>query len=134
MKGGQTDGGATCEGVENAITDRSSLLVRRSPVPETCVALLPCITMPPVADLKVFSRAQLTKLNIPKGDDGGELDPHGADGLGNPIGGLVFTNARGKAEQLAEWTSFMSDDEYCLRGCFGLCAFPSSRMSLSARR
>jgi hypothetical protein len=24
----------------------------------------------------------LTKLNIPKGDEGGELDPHGADGNG----------------------------------------------------
>jgi hypothetical protein len=25
----------------------------------------------------------LTKLNIPKGDAGGELDPHGADGNGS---------------------------------------------------
>jgi hypothetical protein len=26
-------------------------------------------------------------------DSGGELDPHGADNRGNPIGSLVFTNA-----------------------------------------
>jgi len=35
----------------------------------------------------------LTKVNIPTGDGGGELDPHGADGNGNPIGGLVFSSA-----------------------------------------
>lgn len=35
----------------------------------------------------------LTQLNIKRGDDGGELDPHGADRKGNPIGGLVFTKA-----------------------------------------
>jgi hypothetical protein len=35
-------------------------------------------------------------MNIPAGDDGGELDPHGADGNGNPIGGLVFSDAFGQ--------------------------------------
>lgn len=35
---------------------------------------------------------------------GGELDPHGADELGNPIGGLVFSNAFGKGlMQVHEW-------------------------------
>jgi hypothetical protein len=46
----------------------------------------------------------LTSLNIPKGDEGGELDPHGADGNGNPVGGLVFSSAFGTLEQLHEWT------------------------------
>src|ERR1700742_1314525 len=66
----------------------------------------------------------LTKVNIPAGDAGGELDPHGADGNGmthyqvcsksrvslirqpgNPIGGLVFSSAfTGQIEQLHEWT------------------------------
>jgi hypothetical protein len=46
----------------------------------------------------------LTSLNIPKGDEGGELDPHGADGNGNPIGGLVFSSAFGTLEQIHEWT------------------------------
>jgi hypothetical protein len=46
----------------------------------------------------------LTSLNIPKGDAGGELDPHGADGNGNPIGGLVFSSAFGQLQQIHEWT------------------------------
>ena len=39
-----------------------------------------------------------------QGDEGGELDPHGADGNGNPIGGLVFSSAFGTLEQIHEWT------------------------------
>jgi hypothetical protein len=46
----------------------------------------------------------LTSLNIPKGDAGGELDPHGADGNGNPVGGLVFSSAFGQLQQIHEWT------------------------------
>lgn len=45
-----------------------------------------------------------TSMNIPAGDTGGELDPHGADGNGNPIGGLVFSSAFGELEQIHEWT------------------------------
>ena len=32
--------------------------------------------------VQVTGVGDLTKLNIPKGDEGGELDPHGADGNG----------------------------------------------------
>ncbi|TFY69583.1 hypothetical protein EVG20_g3093 [Dentipellis fragilis] len=60
----------------------------------------------------------LTKINVPGGDAGGELDPHGADGNGNPIGGLVFSSAfTGQPVQLHEWTNFVSDTEFCFRGC-----------------
>ena len=48
-----------------------------------------------------------------------KLDPHGADGNGNPIGGLVFGNSFGANLQYHEWTSFLSDDEFCFRACFG---------------
>lgn len=43
-------------------------------------------------------------MNVPAGDSGGELDPHGADGNGNPIGGLVFSSAFGELQQIHEWT------------------------------
>ncbi|KAJ1306540.1 hypothetical protein OPQ81_007541 [Rhizoctonia solani] len=56
-------------------------------------------------------------MNIPKGDAGGELDPHGADGLGNPHGGLVFGSSFGKLQQYHEWTNFMSATEFCIRAC-----------------
>lgn len=35
-------------------------------------------------NVATLGRGDLTKLNIPAGDAGGELDPHGADGNGMP--------------------------------------------------
>jgi len=67
--------------------------------------------------VQVTGVGDLTKINVPKGDAGGELDPHGADGNGNPIGGLVFSSAFGQLAQLHEWTNFVSDSEFCFRGC-----------------
>jgi hypothetical protein len=32
-------------------------------------------------------------INIAANDTGGEMDPHGADQRGNPMGGLLFSNA-----------------------------------------
>ncbi|CAE6519662.1 unnamed protein product, partial [Rhizoctonia solani] len=67
--------------------------------------------------VQVTGFGDLTKLNIPKGDSGGELDPHGADGLGNPHGGLVFGSSFGKWQQYHEWTNFMSSTNFCIRAC-----------------
>ncbi|RSH89632.1 hypothetical protein EHS25_002183 [Saitozyma podzolica] len=70
-----------------------------------------------------LTMTQFTKINIPAGDDGGELDPHSWTGLGNPkafavSSGLVFTNAfTGNFEQTHEWTSFMSPTDFCFRAC-----------------
>ncbi|KAF7318163.1 hypothetical protein HMN09_00324500 [Mycena chlorophos] len=58
-----------------------------------------------------------TKLNIPANDQGGELDPHGADGNGNPVGGIVFSSAFGQLEQIFEWTNFMEGNIFCFRAC-----------------
>ncbi|OWZ54924.1 hypothetical protein C368_03154 [Cryptococcus neoformans 125.91] len=71
-----------------------------------------------ISYVQVTGVGDLTKLLIPAGDDGGELDPHSWTGLGNPQGGLVFTNAfSGSYEQTHEWTSFMSANEFCIRAC-----------------
>ncbi|KAF8635389.1 hypothetical protein AX15_000392 [Amanita polypyramis BW_CC] len=67
--------------------------------------------------VQVTGVGNLTMLNIPAGDAGGELDPHGADGNGNPIGGLVFSSAFGHLEQIHEWTNFVSDSMFCFRAC-----------------
>ncbi|KAL7415678.1 hypothetical protein BDY24DRAFT_266839 [Mrakia frigida] len=70
--------------------------------------------------VQITGVGDLTKLNIPAGDDGGELDPHGADGNGNPIGGLVFSSAFGNGvQQVNEWTNFMSSNAFCFRICTG---------------
>lgn len=57
-----------------------------------------------------------------KGDDfGGELDPHGADFRGNPLGGLVYSNAwSGKNDsfdQVIEWHNFMGSNTFCFKVC-----------------
>ncbi|KIJ61580.1 hypothetical protein HYDPIDRAFT_31186 [Hydnomerulius pinastri MD-312] len=67
--------------------------------------------------VQVTGVGNLTNINVPAGDDGGELDPHGATGEGNPIGGLVFSSAFGQLEQIHEWTNFVSDSEFCFRAC-----------------
>ncbi|KAJ7826190.1 hypothetical protein B0H14DRAFT_3874092 [Mycena olivaceomarginata] len=69
--------------------------------------------------VQITGVGNFTKINIRGGDSGGELDPHGADGNGNPVGGLVFGNTFGSALQYHEWTSFISDTEFCFRACIG---------------
>lgn len=67
--------------------------------------------------VQVTGSGDLTKMGLVPNDDGGELDPHSWTGLGNPEGGLVFTNAFGDYQQTHEWTSFMSSNDFCLRAC-----------------
>ncbi|KAG6861632.1 hypothetical protein C0995_014071 [Termitomyces sp. Mi166 len=69
--------------------------------------------------VQVTGVGNFTKMNIRKGDEGGELDNRGADGRGNPIGGLVFGDTFGNGTQYHEWTNFMSDTEFCFRACIG---------------
>ncbi|KAF6755907.1 hypothetical protein DFP72DRAFT_895561 [Ephemerocybe angulata] len=59
-----------------------------------------------------------TKINIPAGDAGGEMDPHGADNRGNPLGGILFSNAfTGSFVQAVEWHNFIGNDQFCLKAC-----------------
>ncbi|KAJ6543903.1 hypothetical protein B0H19DRAFT_1267218 [Mycena capillaripes] len=68
--------------------------------------------------IQVTGTGDMTLLNIPATDAGGELDPHGADGNGNPVGGVVFSTAfGGQVEQIFEWTNFMGEGEFCFRIC-----------------
>lgn len=55
--------------------------------------------------VQIMGYGDFTKLNIPFGDFGGELDPHGATGAGNPVGGNVTTNMTidGQSIAVAEW-------------------------------
>ncbi|KAL4268370.1 Carbohydrate-binding module family 13 protein [Pleurotus pulmonarius] len=69
--------------------------------------------------VQITGTGDFTRINIRGGDAGGELDPHGADGNGNPIGGLVFGNSFGQALQYHEWTLFISSSEFCFRACVG---------------
>ncbi|GEM07672.1 macrofage activating glycoprotein [Rhodotorula toruloides] len=67
--------------------------------------------------IQITGTGDFTKMNIPRGDEGGELDPHGADGSGNPIGAVVLSSQFGGLKQIQEWLSFLSDTEFCIRAC-----------------
>jgi hypothetical protein len=63
-------------------------------------------------------------IDIQADDDGGELDPHGADLRGNPLGGLVYSNGfpsnngnNGSFQQVIEWHNFMGSDVFCFKIC-----------------
>lgn len=71
-----------------------------------------------------------TKINMLADDYGGEMDPHGADQRGNPLGGLVFSNqfsanatsmngtAGGQRfSQVIQWHNFMGASQFCLKAC-----------------
>jgi hypothetical protein len=62
-----------------------------------------------------------TKLNIPADDYGGELDPHGADTRGNPLGGLLYSNAwtggGDQYTQVIEWHNFIGANFVCFKAC-----------------
>ncbi|KAF8196951.1 hypothetical protein BJ912DRAFT_1020896 [Pholiota molesta] len=64
--------------------------------------------------VQLIGYGDLTKINIPAGDFGGELDPHGALGDGNPVGGNVTSNVTGADESFTEW---MGNDQFCFRVC-----------------
>lgn len=66
---------------------------------------------------QIHGYGDFTSMNIAYGDTGGELDPHGATGDGNPIGGNVTTNATGSDVSYEEWMNYISFDQFCLRIC-----------------
>lgn len=69
--------------------------------------------------IQVTAVGDFTKINVPAGDEGGELDAHGADGLGNPIGAIVIgNNNAGKRIQFFEWNQFIAYNELSIRACF----------------
>ncbi|KAF6747512.1 hypothetical protein DFP72DRAFT_1075184 [Ephemerocybe angulata] len=67
--------------------------------------------------VQILGYGNLTRLNVPNGDYGGELDPHGQFGAGNPIGGNVTSNVTGSDQHFAEWMQYISYSQFCLRIC-----------------
>jgi len=67
--------------------------------------------------IQAMGYGSFTNLNIPYGDEGGELDPHGATGAGNPVGGNVTSNVTGTDESFAEWMLYIDYNMFCFRIC-----------------
>ncbi|KAF9812134.1 hypothetical protein IEO21_06367 [Rhodonia placenta] len=65
-----------------------------------------------------------TQVNLAPNDYGGELDPHGSDLLGNPMGAIVYSNQyptgntnNNSLSQVIEWTQFIGSDTFCIKIC-----------------
>ncbi|KAJ7910637.1 hypothetical protein B0H13DRAFT_2329170 [Mycena leptocephala] len=60
-------------------------------------------------------------IDMVSDDSGGELDPHGADFRGNPLGGLVYSTAwsnnNDTYDQVIEWHNFMGGNQFCFKAC-----------------
>ncbi|KAL1747735.1 hypothetical protein HDZ31DRAFT_31150 [Schizophyllum fasciatum] len=67
--------------------------------------------------VQIMGYGDLTKINIAPGDYGGELDPHGATGEGNPVGGNVTSNVTGSDLNYQEWMMYVSYEQFCFRIC-----------------
>ncbi|KAH8829730.1 hypothetical protein DL96DRAFT_1706579 [Flagelloscypha sp. PMI_526] len=71
--------------------------------------------------IQVVGFIDQSQINIKSDDPGGELDPHGADLRGNPMGGLAFSTAwTGKNDsytQVIEWHNFMGGNTFCFKVC-----------------
>lgn len=71
-------------------------------IPEGAITGLQFIETPHYVQVTGRIRQQL--VNIEEGDYGGEMDSAGADQRGNPLGGLIYTNAFGENEEGGEYT------------------------------
>ncbi|EAU82926.1 macrofage activating glycoprotein [Coprinopsis cinerea okayama7 len=71
--------------------------------------------------IQVVGFLDQTKINVLPDDDGGEMDPHGEDQRGNPMGGLMFTNAWSEdgstPQQVIQWHNFLGAGIFCLKAC-----------------
>ncbi|GAA5846094.1 hypothetical protein JCM9279_004784 [Rhodotorula babjevae] len=79
--------------------------------------------------IQVVGFIDQVKINMLPEDYGGEMDPHGADQRGNPLGGLVFSNqfagnssTNGTSggqqfSQVIQWHNFMGASQFCLKAC-----------------
>jgi len=91
--------------------------------------LMPPGTLTAVQFIKTSGYIQVTGLfnqtgiGLKADDSGGELDPHGADLAGNPLGGLVFSNNLPSSSgnttitQVKNWSNFVGGNQFCFKAC-----------------
>jgi len=91
--------------------------------------IMPPGTITAAQFMKTSAYIQITGLfnqsgvGLATNDTGGELDPHGADLLGNPIGGLVYSNNMPTSKdnttytQVTSWNNFVGSGMFCIKLC-----------------
>jgi hypothetical protein len=73
-------------------------------IPEFALQGVQFMRTPDYIQVVGFIRQELIYINSK--DEGGEMDPHGADRRGNPMGGIIFSqgfNSSGQWTQVHEW-------------------------------
>lgn len=71
-------------------------------IPETALQGVQFMKTPDYVQVVGFIKQDL--INMAPGDYGGEMDPHGADLRGNPMGGIIFSQGfNGQWTQVQEW-------------------------------
>jgi hypothetical protein len=68
-------------------------------------------------------------IGLADADTGGELDPHGADLQGNPLGGVVYSNGTTDGDgttltQVMNWNTFVGGGQFCFKACFNSVSSP----------
>ncbi|KAF8313989.1 hypothetical protein DL93DRAFT_2080436 [Clavulina sp. PMI_390] len=114
----------------SSIGDVEATTVAWCSIPGHGTRVMPAGTLTGVQVLKAPSyilftgHLKQTNVGIAANDDGGELDPHGADERGNPLGGLVYTSGfpsnggrDNTFQQVIEWHNFMGGDVFCFKIC-----------------
>jgi hypothetical protein len=75
-----------------------------------------------------------TGIGLNANDQGGELDPHGADLQGNPLGGVVFSNGTTDSDgttlvQVFNWNTFVGGNMFCFKACYNSISDPDYCMN-----
>ncbi len=71
-------------------------------IPDGALSGVQFVKAPDYVQVVGFVNQEL--INIAAGDYGGEMDPHGADLRGNPMGGIIFSQQfGGQWTQVHEW-------------------------------
>jgi len=89
-------------------------------IPEGALTAVQFIKTP--AYIQVTGLINQTFIDLNPNDGGGELDPHGADLAGNPLGGLVFSNnlptsTDNTIKQVNNWSNFVGSNMFCFKAC-----------------
>ncbi|KII94427.1 hypothetical protein PLICRDRAFT_36700 [Plicaturopsis crispa FD-325 SS-3] len=75
------------------------------------------------AYIQITGHFNQSGIGLDPNDGGGELDPHGADLAGNPLGGLVYSTGMPSAKdnstevQVTSWNNFVGSGVFCIKLC-----------------